>query len=1076
MSKKSEPDDSHLHPADREEKRFKTRGDDRNVQFDYEEVYQYLILFPNSLKNIPGDSEEGKSDDPPEEEEDENEARITFKQAREDWLAAVIGNDEKKKQASDHLAEAWMMRFRVGMPDDVDTIPLSSFHLLCRGIICSKLASAGLQLKLSKSRDGDEMLCRIAASEKKLEAEADRIDYKLSFRPEVDPGFTFWNEDEIEEEARILERDEAIIILENLYSVGKIPAEEVAIFENETPAAFSRRVHTLERVADRVPVSNNFPAFTDYKRDPTTKHLFRRHPSPWGPTVFGPLDQIVLCKSAIDRAIDTGVLVNRGIINGCIALHEVNRGHELTRSWLHKNWVTWWTASAKTVGAPLLSDPRMNDETKGVTLVEKLYSQPLDKVKDYYGAKIGLYFAWLGHYTQSLTYAALMGAIAQFYVFATGSHNTESQLDPVQVFLSCFIVLWAVWHGEMWDRENKIIALKWGMEGFEEEEVSRPQFRGTPRRDPITNRMEEFYSPQRRMLKQFVSGLIILVFIIFQLIGVLFVFFLRYQLVNKKNVSWGKSACGLVQAVLIQILSYYFQSVAETLNEWENHRTATEFEDNMIFKVFLFQIFNNYFALFFIAFWKGATGDGCDDDDCMGELYQQMISIFMVRLLMNFVELGQPLMKQKLAIYEEERALAKAAGAEAKRTGKKKKKVAEMEPFEAEAKLEDYPDTFDDFAEMVLQYGLVTMFVAAFPMTPLLAIIENVIEIRVDAYKMCNLVRRPDPMGAEDIGMWGNLLSAMGTLAIFSNAAMISFTTNSLDDYTNTERWVMFLVAEHFLLACKVFMHVSIPDTPRLVSVINGRHDYVVSKYKLGYEDDDVDEEVGGGEVNVDDLEEGADTFFPEMETEVVGTLQAQLRTVKREMSHLQKRKREIEQIEVFNPSTGVGQTRAGHSLGRLKVTLVSARNLPPADLNGKADPYVVMKVTPPSAGPPPQTSRVVSSSLSPSWNQELVFAPIRTIHASVVFRVMDRDTIHKDELLGEVQLSLEDLKDQKPHDLRLMLSSPSGQAAQDAVLYVRCQFQYSKLTPLNEYIEQLQLRLDELERHITAKRLNLKS
>ena len=36
---------------------------------------------------------------------------------------------------------------------------------------------------------------------------------------------------------------------------------------------------------------------------------------------------------------------------------------------------------------------------------------------------------------------------------------------------------------------------------------------------------------------------------------------------------------------------------------------------------------------------------------------------------------------------------------------------------------------------MVLQYGFVTLFVSAFPLAPLFALLNNLIEIRLDAYK-----------------------------------------------------------------------------------------------------------------------------------------------------------------------------------------------------------------------------------------------------------------------------------------------------------------------------------------------------
>ena len=43
----------------------------------------------------------------------------------------------------------------------------------------------------------------------------------------------------------------------------------------------------------------------------------------------------------------------------------------------------------------------------------------------------------------------------------------------------------------------------------------------------------------------------------------------------------------------------------------------------------------------------------------------------------------------------------------------------------------------------MIQYGFVTLFVAAFPLAPLLALLNNVFEIRLDAYKYTTQMRRP---------------------------------------------------------------------------------------------------------------------------------------------------------------------------------------------------------------------------------------------------------------------------------------------------------------------------------------------
>ena len=52
----------------------------------------------------------------------------------------------------------------------------------------------------------------------------------------------------------------------------------------------------------------------------------------------------------------------------------------------------------------------------------------------------------------------------------------------------------------------------------------------------------------------------------------------------------------------------------------------------------------------------------------------------------------------------------------------------------------------------VLQFGFTTIFVAAFPLAPLLALLNNIIEIRLDAAKFVSEIRRPDAVRCKDIG------------------------------------------------------------------------------------------------------------------------------------------------------------------------------------------------------------------------------------------------------------------------------------------------------------------------------------
>ena len=71
----------------------------------------------------------------------------------------------------------------------------------------------------------------------------------------------------------------------------------------------------------------------------------------------------------------------------------------------------------------------------------------------------------------------------------------------------------------------------------------------------------------------------------------------------------------------------------------------------------------------------------------------------------------------------------------------------------------------------VLQFGFITIFVAAFPLAPLFALLNNWVEIRLDAHKFVCETRRPVAERAQDIGVWFVILDALAQLAVISNVS-----------------------------------------------------------------------------------------------------------------------------------------------------------------------------------------------------------------------------------------------------------------------------------------------------------------
>ena len=72
----------------------------------------------------------------------------------------------------------------------------------------------------------------------------------------------------------------------------------------------------------------------------------------------------------------------------------------------------------------------------------------------------------------------------------------------------------------------------------------------------------------------------------------------------------------------------------------------------------------------------------------------------------------------------------------------------------------------------VLQFGFITIFVAAFPLAPLFALLNNWVEIRLDAQKFVCETRRAVAERAENIGIWFTIMEMIAHIAVISNVSL----------------------------------------------------------------------------------------------------------------------------------------------------------------------------------------------------------------------------------------------------------------------------------------------------------------
>lgn len=130
----------------------------------------------------------------------------------------------------------------------------------------------------------------------------------------------------------------------------------------------------------------------------------------------------------------------------------------------------------------------------------------------------------------------------------------------------------------------------------------------------------------------------------------------------------------------------------------------------------------------------------------------------------------------------------------------------------------------DDYMEMIVQYGYVTMFVVVFPIGPLLAFLNNIVEQKVDMYKL-SVSRRAPYSDRSGIGPWLGCLEFINVMSVLTNCFYLCMVSDHLgmlvpSAYEKqvtgsiTGRFVAMVVLEHLMLLMKFLLAYLIPDMP----------------------------------------------------------------------------------------------------------------------------------------------------------------------------------------------------------------------------------------------------------------------
>ncbi|KAJ3015837.1 UNVERIFIED_CONTAM: hypothetical protein HDU68_012549 [Siphonaria sp. JEL0065] len=424
----------------------------------------------------------------------------------------------------------------------------------------------------------------------------------------------------------------------------------------------------------------------------------------------------------------------------------------------------------------------------------------------------------------------------------------DNALTPWFAF---FMSLWSVCYAVAWARREKYYSFKWAMHNHDPPPLRRVEFVSVGvRKSPVTNKMELYFPVESRLIRQIISFIILLVFCAISCFSVLaqifFILHFEEEGVEEQLVAFGGAMMGVL---LIQICRRIFRPICHLLNTWENYRTEEEFEQALVLKHWSFEFINIYCHIVYFAFIRPHMKDvlifghivhaaaSCDPtkDVCSADVILELLVIFICdQIIERFEELGIPRIQSLFrAITSKKTVNISSANLHSK--AEDGNNAIRPQYYRDEIRSE-YEGLYEDYLPKAIQYGYVTMFVTAFPLAPLFALLNNAFETRMDLYKLLKVLRRAPPFLGSGIGVWDPILRGCSILAVSTNGLLVTFSseyffTTVIEPYDESQWMVVrltFLILWHVVIyLLGIIILWIIPGEPEIIKIARDREEYL---------------------------------------------------------------------------------------------------------------------------------------------------------------------------------------------------------------------------------------------------------
>jgi len=550
-----------------------------------------------------------------------------------------------------------------------------------------------------------------------------------------------------------------------------------------------------------------------------------------------------------------------------------------------------------------MSDKRRLEDLKKIWIYGSWFKDPpVEMIRDYLGEKIAMYFAWVNLYTTWLLTLSVLSLVPFIYSYIYQS-PTDTPYDnwamPVYGLLS---MIWAQMFLEAWKRYQAMLAYRWNVEDFEDEEDTRPEYRAAvldykrewdgrhprgstvdlwqrltdPKKgdlklgrwsevgfvaiDPSDKELAanlkavEWFNPSVRRSRLVITTLVGIFLFAFMMFVAILLQAMKAYIAHEGGPLYSNLStilAAILQSIFIMVMSFLWSKIGVAINDWEMHRTDTDWEDALILKTFAFQFINCYGAAFYIAFIQGAGWtlpgirvhdadnnlvplvDHCLEGKCYKAIYLAMAIIILSKQISRQVLALGPILWEALM--------------QLLKRGETKERIGLHSSVVRQAGLARFQGIHMEYLEMVLQFGYVAIFAVAFPIGSVICWVNNILEKRSDALKVVMLMQRPRYLGAQDIGSVMTGLELLALISVFTNCGILYLSSEAYYAYfpvtwgerPNFKVFVITVIVEHMVLISKQVLSNFVPDTPSWVLAEKARGKMKLDALKLASLSDD---------------------------------------------------------------------------------------------------------------------------------------------------------------------------------------------------------------------------------------------